>query len=134
MFDHVTIRASDRAASERFYDTVLRTLGIDESYRTGTVSEWGDFIVTVTDAEHPPTQRLHIGFVAPDRDRVHDFWRAEDPNQRMNDQINFFKNLALIGAALSMMSVREPWPVSVPVARPSLTQRVRNSVRDLVAA
>jgi uncharacterized membrane protein YphA (DoxX/SURF4 family) len=65
---------------------------------------------------------------------MHDFWRAEDPNQRMNDQINFFKNLALLGAALSLMAVREPWPVSVPVARPSLVQRVRNSVRDLVAA
>ena len=72
----MTIRATDRAASERFYNTVLRTLGVDESYRTATVSEWRDFIVTVTDAEHPPTRGLHIGFVAPDHDRVHDFWRA----------------------------------------------------------
>jgi catechol 2,3-dioxygenase-like lactoylglutathione lyase family enzyme len=28
VFDHVTIRVSDREASERFYDTVLRTLVI----------------------------------------------------------------------------------------------------------
>ena len=28
MFDHVTIRVSDRGASERVYDTVLGTLGI----------------------------------------------------------------------------------------------------------
>jgi catechol 2,3-dioxygenase-like lactoylglutathione lyase family enzyme len=32
MVDHVTIRVSDREASERFYDTVLRTLGIEQSY------------------------------------------------------------------------------------------------------
>ena len=30
MLDHVTIRASDRAASERFYATVLATLGIEQ--------------------------------------------------------------------------------------------------------
>jgi catechol 2,3-dioxygenase-like lactoylglutathione lyase family enzyme len=31
MFDHVTIRVTDRAASERFYNTVLRPLAIDQS-------------------------------------------------------------------------------------------------------
>ncbi|HET6866844.1 MAG TPA: VOC family protein [Solirubrobacteraceae bacterium] len=76
MFDHVTIRATDRAASERFYDTVLQTLGIDRSYRTNTISEWQDFMVTSADSEHPVTRRLHIGFVAPDHDRVEAFWRA----------------------------------------------------------
>ena len=30
MFDHLGIRASDREASERFYETVLRTLGIEK--------------------------------------------------------------------------------------------------------
>jgi catechol 2,3-dioxygenase-like lactoylglutathione lyase family enzyme len=76
MFDHVTIRVADRAASERFYNTVLQTLGIDESYRTRSVSEWQDFMVTETDPEHPPTRRLHIGFGAPDQVRVNAFWRA----------------------------------------------------------
>ena len=32
MFDHVTIRVSNRAASKRFYDTVLRTLGIEQTH------------------------------------------------------------------------------------------------------
>ncbi|MBV9683848.1 MAG: VOC family protein [Solirubrobacterales bacterium] len=76
MFDHVTIRATDRAASERFYNTVLQTLGIDESYRTRTFTEWQDYGLTASDREHPPTLRLHVGFVAPDRQRVHDFWQA----------------------------------------------------------
>jgi catechol 2,3-dioxygenase-like lactoylglutathione lyase family enzyme len=76
MFDHVTIRATDRAISERFYNTVLRTLGIDESYRTRAFSEWQDFGVTAADAANPTTRGLHIAFVAPDRERVDDFWRA----------------------------------------------------------
>ena len=76
MFDHVTIRVTDRAASEGFYNTVLQTLGIDESYRTRTVSEWRDFMVTGADAEHPPTHGLHIGFAAPDHERVDAFWQA----------------------------------------------------------
>jgi hypothetical protein len=31
MFDHVDIRVSDREASQRFYDTVLSTLGIAQT-------------------------------------------------------------------------------------------------------
>ena len=76
MFDHVTIRAGDRGASERFYDTVLQTLGVDRNYRTNRISMWRDFIVTAADSEHPVTRRLHIGFAAPDHDRVRSFWQA----------------------------------------------------------
>ena len=36
MFDHVTIRVSDREASETFYATVLRALGVE---RTPPTSE-----------------------------------------------------------------------------------------------
>jgi catechol 2,3-dioxygenase-like lactoylglutathione lyase family enzyme len=39
VFDHVTIRVSDRAASERFYPTVLRTLGVEPSYAGGNNAE-----------------------------------------------------------------------------------------------
>jgi catechol 2,3-dioxygenase-like lactoylglutathione lyase family enzyme len=76
MFDHVTIRATDRAASEDFYNQVLRTLGIDESYRTEAFSEWDDFSLAAADADNPPTRRLHIAFVAPTRDQVDRFWRV----------------------------------------------------------
>jgi putative oxidoreductase len=65
---------------------------------------------------------------------MHDFWRAEDPTQRMNDMINFSKNLALAGAALSLMSVDEPWPVSVPVAKPSRLERVKKAMKSAIAA
>jgi catechol 2,3-dioxygenase-like lactoylglutathione lyase family enzyme len=75
MFDHVTIRVSDRDASERFYDTVLTPLGIDRTYRTPTFSEWRDFLLTAGDDAHPPTRGLHVGFAAPSREQVDDFWR-----------------------------------------------------------
>jgi catechol 2,3-dioxygenase-like lactoylglutathione lyase family enzyme len=76
MFDHVTIRVTDRIASERFYDTVLGRLGIDRTYETGTFSEWRDFLVSAFDDVNPPTRRLHIAFVAPTREQVDGFWRA----------------------------------------------------------
>jgi catechol 2,3-dioxygenase-like lactoylglutathione lyase family enzyme len=76
MFDHVTIRAVDRRASERFYDTVLIPLGIDRTYQTPTFSEWRDFMLAASDDAHPPTRRLHVAFAAPSREQVDDFWRA----------------------------------------------------------
>jgi catechol 2,3-dioxygenase-like lactoylglutathione lyase family enzyme len=76
MFDHVTIRVTDRAASKRFYDTVLIPLGIDRTYQTGTFSEWQDFQLTGVDDANEPTRRLHVGFAAPSREQVDEFWRA----------------------------------------------------------
>jgi catechol 2,3-dioxygenase-like lactoylglutathione lyase family enzyme len=76
VFDHVTIRASDREATERFYETVLATLGIEKTYGDEYFSEWGDFSVAQADADTPTTQRLHTGFVAPTRALADDFWRV----------------------------------------------------------
>jgi len=76
MFDHVTIRVSDRDASEAFYDTVLRTLALDQNYRTNTHSLWREFMITGATAENPVTRRLHIGFRAPSREHVDEFWRV----------------------------------------------------------
>jgi catechol 2,3-dioxygenase-like lactoylglutathione lyase family enzyme len=76
MFDHVTIRASDREASERFYLGVLRTLGIDQTHSGEHFAEWGDFSLSQADTVHLPTRRLHIGFVAPSRAHVDEFWRV----------------------------------------------------------
>jgi catechol 2,3-dioxygenase-like lactoylglutathione lyase family enzyme len=76
MFDHVTIRASDRAESQRFYDTVLRTLGLEATHDDEWFVEWGDFGVAQRSEERPVTQRLHVGFAAPDRASVDAFWRA----------------------------------------------------------
>ncbi|HEX5801205.1 MAG TPA: hypothetical protein VFY02_13920, partial [Gaiellaceae bacterium] len=60
MFDHVTIRASDRAASERFYATVLSTLGIERSYTGEDFAERDDFspgTATTGRRDHPAVPR-----------------------------------------------------------------------------
>jgi catechol 2,3-dioxygenase-like lactoylglutathione lyase family enzyme len=67
VFDHVTIRVADRAASERFYRTVFAPLGIEPTYAGDELLEWDDFSLSSADAEHPPTRGLHAGFVAPAR-------------------------------------------------------------------
>lgn len=75
-----------------------------------------------------------IGFLAGVSPTMHDFWKAQDPQQRMNDQVNFFKNLALVGGAVALAGVEEPWPVSVPVGQPNKIQRIVRAVRKEVAA
>jgi catechol 2,3-dioxygenase-like lactoylglutathione lyase family enzyme len=74
VFDHVTIRVSDRAASEAFYSTVLRTLGIDATSSDEHGMEWDDFSLVPASDEHPVTRRLHVAFAAPARERVDAFW------------------------------------------------------------
>jgi uncharacterized membrane protein YphA (DoxX/SURF4 family) len=75
-----------------------------------------------------------IGFLAGVSPLMHNFWADEDPNQRMNNMINFTKNLALAGGALALMGVEEPWPTSVPVAQRSKLERMLMSVRRELAA
>ena len=60
MFDHVTIRASDREASERFYEAMLGTIGIERSHSGEALTEWDDFSLAPADAEKPATRHLHI--------------------------------------------------------------------------
>lgn len=76
MFDHVTIRVSDREASERFYDTVLGAIGIDRSATGEHYTEWNDFSLVAASAEKPVTRGLHIGFGARSREDVDACWRA----------------------------------------------------------
>ena len=76
MFDHVTIRASDRDASERFYAVVLRAVEIEQTHSSELGPEWNDFSLAPASEEKPVTQRLHIAFVAPSREHVDEFWRT----------------------------------------------------------
>jgi putative oxidoreductase len=75
-----------------------------------------------------------IGFLAGVSPMMHDFWRAEDPGQRQNEMIHFMKNMALLGAAVALAGVEEPWPASVPLPQASgLSGRV-HQLLDKVAA
>jgi putative oxidoreductase len=75
-----------------------------------------------------------IAFLAGVSPMMHDFWRAEDPNQRTADMVHFTKNMALLGSALALAGVEEPWPGSLPVTQPSTADRVRAFARRRLAA
>jgi uncharacterized membrane protein YphA (DoxX/SURF4 family) len=55
-----------------------------------------------------------IGFLVPVTFQMHRFWEQQDSAQRMNELTNFSKNVALLGAALMLLQIDEPWPSSLP--------------------
>lgn len=76
MLDHVAIRVADLDASERFYATTLGALGVEPTRSEEDRVEWGDFHLVAASAASPPTRHLHLGFVAPSRQHVDEFWRV----------------------------------------------------------
>jgi len=74
-----------------------------------------------------------IAFLVPTTLQMHRFWEVEDPNQRLVEMTQFAKNVALIGAALALMQVEEPWPASVDSARTEEEMFVHLGGRDLRA-
>ncbi|HJZ70687.1 MAG TPA: DoxX family protein [Vicinamibacterales bacterium] len=74
-----------------------------------------------------------IAFLVPVSLQMHRFWEAQG-EQRQNDMIHFMKNMALVGAALTMMTIEEPWPASIDGARATDEEMfVRLGGRDLRA-
>ena len=43
---------------------------------------------------------------------MHDFWNLKDPQQRAAEQVNFLKNVALIGASLALMYGASEWALA----------------------
>jgi catechol 2,3-dioxygenase-like lactoylglutathione lyase family enzyme len=76
VFDHVTIRVSDRDASRRFYATVLAPLGHVITSSGANFDEWKDFGIAEARADRPVTRGLHVAFVSRSRDEVDAFWLA----------------------------------------------------------
>jgi putative oxidoreductase len=71
---------------------------------------------------------LIAAFLAGVSPAMHDFWRHQDPNQRMNDMTHFMKNIALLGAALALTRSEEDAPVS------SALERVKKTAWRVLAA
>jgi len=44
---------------------------------------------------------------------IHNFWGVSDPIAKMGEQVNFMKNVALLGATLAMSAIPQPWPISL---------------------
>ena len=74
-----------------------------------------------------------VAFLAPVSWQMHRFWEEDEP-ARTADQVQFFMNLALIGAALALMQIEEPWPLSLDQARDHEEEMfIRLGGRDLRA-
>jgi uncharacterized membrane protein YphA (DoxX/SURF4 family) len=74
-----------------------------------------------------------VGFLIPVSLLMHRFWEEHDPQKRMAETINFMKNMALVGAALMMLELDEPWPVSIDASREEEEMFVRLGGRELRA-
>lgn len=55
-------------------------------------------------------------FLAPVTIYMHPFW-SESGAERLNDTINFTKNVALLGSALMLAAIPRPWAASVDAGR-----------------
>ncbi len=73
-----------------------------------------------------------VGFLVGVSPIMHDFWKQESPEQRMSEMVNFTKNMALVGGAMALMGVEEPWPASVPVMQPKRS-RIMRGLRSVAA-
>lgn len=52
-------------------------------------------------------------FLVPTTLTMHNFWADTDPSARLNNLINFQKNVALLGAAWMFPMLPQPWPLSL---------------------
>lgn len=73
LFDHLHLCVADLAASKRFYQAVLKALGIDLTWETEHAFAADELFVTDQGA---PTGRMHFAFQANDRETVERFYRA----------------------------------------------------------
>ena len=56
---------------------------------------------------------LVSAFLIPVTFVMHQYWNDTDPMMRINNQVNFMKNIALLGAAWMLLLIPQPWPMSV---------------------
>jgi uncharacterized membrane protein YphA (DoxX/SURF4 family) len=52
-------------------------------------------------------------FLVPVTLMMHRFWADKDPQAKINNLVNFQKNVALLGAALLLLFIPQPWPMSL---------------------
>ena len=45
--------------------------------------------------------------------KIHAFWLVADPMGRMNEQVHFGKNVAMMGFLLMTLMISRPWPISL---------------------
>ena len=45
--------------------------------------------------------------------KMHQYWKVSDPMYKMGEQVNFYKNLGLLGAVLMLLAIPLPWVLSL---------------------
>jgi catechol 2,3-dioxygenase-like lactoylglutathione lyase family enzyme len=84
MLDHVSLGISNLDRSRRFYDAVLRPLGLVRIVDFGRGSDYGaapgspgvEFTITRASGIQPPAPGVHFCFRAPSRSAVQEFHAA----------------------------------------------------------
>jgi catechol 2,3-dioxygenase-like lactoylglutathione lyase family enzyme len=76
MYDHVTLRVGDFAASLGFYEAALAPLGIELRVEDGTSAAFGERPSFLLTSRRATTANLHLAFSAPDRAAVDAFHAA----------------------------------------------------------
>ena len=56
---------------------------------------------------------LLLVFLVPTTFMIHNFWAVQDPQAKMNDLVNFEKNIAIMGFLLMTLLISRPWPMSL---------------------
>lgn len=56
---------------------------------------------------------LLVIFFLPISLMIHNFWTVQDPQARMNEMVNFQKNIAILGLLLMTLLIPRPWPISL---------------------
>jgi putative oxidoreductase len=54
-----------------------------------------------------------VVFLVPVTFIMHAYWADADAQMRMLDQVQFYKNMALLGAAIMLLEVPRPWRLSL---------------------
>jgi putative oxidoreductase len=74
-----------------------------------------------------------LGFLGGVSPLMHDFWSKENPQERQQSMIDFLKNMALAGAALSLMSIEQPKMKIPRLSQPTLIDTVRDITSEIAA-
>ena len=61
----------------------------------------------------PYAMALLVIFLVPTTFIMHAYWADTDPGMKMGNRVNFYKNLALLGAVLMMYMIPTPWVFSL---------------------
>ena len=139
MFDHVTLRVSDTAIPNPFFEAALGALDVAPTSISEKWEVWPSFALTLEDDNHPPTRGLDVGFLAAGPTQVDEFWRVGNDAGASGDTTP--GNQRIGGTSAYAAALRDPSGNRVAAVHTGSPRRldnvvdyVRIGVRNLAAA